>query len=169
MNIGFDAKRIVRNNTGLGSYGRTLVNDLAEIVPPDTRLCLYAPDEGHEALRQQITMRPSIQFCYPQGRQPKWWWRSRGIVDDFETRPHTAVSRTVRRTAHRHRPVGHQERGDHPRPHLPAPSRILQMVRQKSLRMEVPQDHTGGRPHCGHQRVHQARHHASGQCPRRED
>ena len=26
--IGFDAKRIVRNGTGLGSYGRTLVNDL---------------------------------------------------------------------------------------------------------------------------------------------
>ena len=26
--IGLDAKRIVRNATGLGSYGRTLVNDL---------------------------------------------------------------------------------------------------------------------------------------------
>ena len=29
ITIGFDAKRIVRNNTGLGSYGRTLVRDLA--------------------------------------------------------------------------------------------------------------------------------------------
>ena len=84
MNIGFDAKRIVRNNTGLGSYGRTLVNDLSELVSADTHLTLYAPDPGHEALRQQITMRPSIQFCYPQGRQPKWWWRSRGIVDDLK-------------------------------------------------------------------------------------
>ena len=28
--IGIDAKRIVRNGTGLGSYGRTLVNDLAQ-------------------------------------------------------------------------------------------------------------------------------------------
>ena len=28
--IGLDAKRIVRNGTGLGSYGRTLVNALAE-------------------------------------------------------------------------------------------------------------------------------------------
>ena len=26
--IGFDAKRLVRNGTGLGNYGRTLVNDL---------------------------------------------------------------------------------------------------------------------------------------------
>ena len=29
--IGLDAKRIVRNGTGLGSYGRTLANDLAGI------------------------------------------------------------------------------------------------------------------------------------------
>ena len=29
--IGFDAKRIVRNTTGLGSYGRTLVRDLHAI------------------------------------------------------------------------------------------------------------------------------------------
>lgn len=30
MIIGYDAKRIVCNKTGLGSYARTLVNDLAE-------------------------------------------------------------------------------------------------------------------------------------------
>ena len=29
MKIGLDAKRIVRNGTGLGSYGRNLANDLA--------------------------------------------------------------------------------------------------------------------------------------------
>ena len=27
--VGFDAKRVVRNGTGLGAYGRNLVNDLA--------------------------------------------------------------------------------------------------------------------------------------------
>ena len=31
--IGFDAKRIVRNATGLGNYGRTLINN---IVKADT-------------------------------------------------------------------------------------------------------------------------------------
>ena len=40
LKIGFDAKRIVRNGTGLGSYGRTLVNDLAS-YPLELRL--YAP------------------------------------------------------------------------------------------------------------------------------
>ena len=43
MKIGLDAKRIVRNGTGLGSYGRNLANDLAGIIDADTRLLLYAP------------------------------------------------------------------------------------------------------------------------------
>ena len=42
MVIGFDAKRIVSNGTGLGSYGRTLVNDLAR-REEDMALHLYAP------------------------------------------------------------------------------------------------------------------------------
>lgn len=85
MNIGFDAKRIVRNNTGLGSYGRTLVNDLTEIVPADTRLCLYAPDEGFEQLRRQVTPNANVKFCYPQGNLPKWYWRGWRIVDDLKS------------------------------------------------------------------------------------
>ena len=48
LKIGFDAKRIVRNGTGLGSYGRTLVNDLAQYP---LRLNLYAPDKGRDDLR----------------------------------------------------------------------------------------------------------------------
>ena len=61
MRIGFDAKRIVRNGTGLGSYGRTLVNDLSEIVGEDTELRLYAPDEGREQLRY---VRPGTSGLY---------------------------------------------------------------------------------------------------------
>ncbi len=83
MKIGFDAKRIVRNNTGLGNYGRTLVNDLSGIVPEDTMLCLYAPDEGNEVLRQQVNEAPNVVFRYPQRRAPKWYWRSHGIVSDL--------------------------------------------------------------------------------------
>ena len=43
--VGFDAKRVVRNGTGLGAYGRNLVNDLAALYP-HMQLLLYAPDEG---------------------------------------------------------------------------------------------------------------------------
>ena len=44
MNIGYDAKRIVRNGTGLGSYGRTLINSLSAVDTKDTFL-LYTPDD----------------------------------------------------------------------------------------------------------------------------
>ena len=33
IRIGFDAKRLVRNGTGFGNYGRTLVGDLSAAVP----------------------------------------------------------------------------------------------------------------------------------------
>ena len=50
ITVGFDAKRIVRNNTGLGSYSRTLVRDLA-YLPASLKLRLYAPDKGRDDLR----------------------------------------------------------------------------------------------------------------------
>ena len=76
LKIGFDAKRIVRNGTGLGSYGRTLVNDLAG-YPLELRL--YAPDLGRDQLRQQIKQQENISFCYPAPSHlpfSKALWRS---------------------------------------------------------------------------------------------
>lgn len=81
LKIGFDAKRIVRNGTGLGSYGRTLVNDLAQYP---LRLNLYAPDKGCDDLRTQIVERDNIAFVYPTSRHFKSYWRSRGIVADLK-------------------------------------------------------------------------------------
>ena len=85
--IGFDAKRIVRNFTGLGNYSRTLVNDLAEIVPQGTQLRLYAPDKGNERLREQVRKRENVKFVYPEGHRMKLsrdLWRIHGIVDDLK-------------------------------------------------------------------------------------
>jgi len=79
--IGFDAKRIVRNGTGLGSYGRTLVNDLARLDEFDLRL--YVPDGGMAQLRSQIVGRANVSFCYPPHAFTslgKALWRSRGVV-----------------------------------------------------------------------------------------
>ena len=83
MIVGVDAKRIVRNGTGLGSYGRTLVNDLAQ--RQDLELCLYAPDKGHDDLRSQIVERPNVRFYYPHGGRLRGsWWRMRGMVKDLQ-------------------------------------------------------------------------------------
>jgi glycosyltransferase involved in cell wall biosynthesis len=86
ITIGFDAKRILRNTTGLGSYGRTLVRSLA--YQPDTfRLRLYAPDKGREELRSQVEGLPRISLCYPKDSfMPfdKALWRTQGIVRDLK-------------------------------------------------------------------------------------
>ena len=79
--IGYDAKRIVRNGTGLGNYGRTLVNDLSALG--EFELCLYAPDNGMTQLRSQIVGRENVSFCYPKRARTaigKALWRSGGIV-----------------------------------------------------------------------------------------
>ena len=103
MVIGFDAKRIVRNATGLGSYSRTLINSLAA-TDADTRFILYAPDEGRDDLRQQIAEQPNVTFhiAFPASRQRPLvpnckfhnipllgglrgaLWRARGIVNDLK-------------------------------------------------------------------------------------
>ncbi len=85
MRIGYDAKRIVRNGTGLGSYGRTLINGLSEIDSVDQFL-LYAPDEGRDDLREQVELRQNVSFHYPahgRFRFQRDAWRTRGIVSDL--------------------------------------------------------------------------------------
>ena len=92
--IGMDAKRLVRNATGLGNYGRTLVNDLVAATTDDWHFRLYAPDEGRDDLRNQII--EGATFRYPaapffsrilplnrgsQRRSPLW--RTYGIVKDL--------------------------------------------------------------------------------------
>lgn len=86
--IGFDAKRAVANGTGLGSYSRTLINDLAR-YPLSLRL--YAPDEGRYDLRSQIHDRDNVCFCYPDpspftSHLPLFtsYWRSHKIVRDLQ-------------------------------------------------------------------------------------
>lgn len=86
ISIGYDAKRIVRNNTGLGNYGRTLINALAE-VSPELQLRLYAPDEGNERLRNEVIKANNISFVYPKNlrfRFQKDLWRQAGIVNQLQ-------------------------------------------------------------------------------------
>ncbi len=82
--IGFDAKRIVRNGTGLGSYARTLVNDLAALP---LQLRLYAPDAGRDDLRSQVLGHDNVTLCLPCHRLVpfvgKSLWRSHGVVKDL--------------------------------------------------------------------------------------
>ena len=83
--IGYDAKRIVRNATGLGNYGRTLVNDIVNCQ--DVDLHLYAPDKGRENLQSQIL--PGVNWHFARTNPglyaaPTPLWRTWGIVSDLK-------------------------------------------------------------------------------------
>ena len=83
MIIGFDAKRIVRNNTGLGNYCRTLINDMIRCNDGDKEFLLYSPDEGRDMLRNQIIESEHSRFVYPKNRKSKIYkslWRTKNIV-----------------------------------------------------------------------------------------
>lgn len=83
--IGFDAKRAFRNATGLGNYGRTLINAL-NTFPIEMRL--YAPNYGNSQLRSQIERSQNIHVRYPKktmlGKLYQAYWRSHGIVGDLK-------------------------------------------------------------------------------------
>ncbi|MBR6978207.1 MAG: glycosyltransferase family 4 protein [Prevotella sp.] len=85
MLVGMDAKRIVRNRTGLGSYSRTLVRELLSCAT-DFSFRLYTPTPGDDDLRGQIKEGERCCFVYPGKLWPivgKWQWRQQGIVDDL--------------------------------------------------------------------------------------
>jgi len=87
MVIGFDAKRVVCNATGLGSYGRTLVNSLSRQIPQGTSLRLYTPSPGREDLRAGLEMRPCVSLVLPargHSRLRHDLWRMHGIVRDLK-------------------------------------------------------------------------------------
>ena len=66
MKIAFDAKRITHNATGLGNYGRFVVNSLTKFHP-ENEYRLYSPKPGREACREQINSSDNLQFLYPTG------------------------------------------------------------------------------------------------------
>ena len=85
--IGMDAKRLVRNATGLGNYGRTLVNDLVAATTDDWHFRLYAPDEGRPDLRSKVSTSTKASFAYPEaatGLQRSLWRIGKGIVRDMQ-------------------------------------------------------------------------------------
>lgn len=100
--IGFDAKRIVRNATGLGNYGRTLVNDIVAVNHDSWKFRLYAPDPGRSDLREKVLPSPRVSFSYPQvnfGFQRSLWRIGQGIVQDMQRDGVQALSWLDRRIA----------------------------------------------------------------------
>jgi glycosyltransferase involved in cell wall biosynthesis len=84
MNIGYEAKRIFHNKTGLGNYSRDLVRILATYFP-ENNYFLYNPKKNNETLFNSdstvlIEKLPSTSFY------KKFYnlWRQKGIIYDLK-------------------------------------------------------------------------------------
>ncbi|MDR2497082.1 MAG: glycosyltransferase family 4 protein [Tannerellaceae bacterium] len=85
MNIGFDAKRAVQNNTGLGNYSRYIAEILVEHCP-DNRYFLFAPKRRANERLRRLHELANCSFVYPSGadRLIPALWRSGGMVKDLK-------------------------------------------------------------------------------------
>ena len=156
--VGYDAKRIVRNATGLGSYGRTLVNDLSQ-SQPSLQLRLYAPDQGRDDLRLQVCEHENIRFCYPAKSSlpfSKALWRTRGIISDLQ-RDGVQIYHGLTGEL----PIGIRKNGIKSvvTIHVSPSSGVLPLARHENICLEIPSDCPGGRPYHRYQRMYETRHH----------
>ncbi len=74
MNIGFDAKRLFNNYTGLGNYSRTLLRNLATHYP-EQACFLYTPRVKSNSETQYFLHDPAFSVRTPQGPFKAWWRR----------------------------------------------------------------------------------------------
>lgn len=85
LTVGFDAKRAVQNNTGLGNYSRLVIGTMAAMYPQD-RYVLLAPRMRENPRLDPILMRDNVEVFTPTGavtRRLKSWWRSVEMVHDW--------------------------------------------------------------------------------------
>ncbi|MBL57588.1 MAG: group 1 glycosyl transferase [Flavobacteriales bacterium] len=79
MKIGFDAKRLFNNFTGLGNYSRSLLKDLSGLTASN-QLYLYSP-----SIKENSTTSPFFDDQnYVLKSSEKLFWRSKGVVKDLK-------------------------------------------------------------------------------------
>ena len=83
MRIGFDAKKIVSNLTGIGNYSRGVVN----LLSPDSnfKCVLFAPDAGKEKCLAGLDESDNVEFVYSgcSSGLTKNYWRNFSMVNDI--------------------------------------------------------------------------------------
>jgi glycosyltransferase involved in cell wall biosynthesis len=84
MNIGFDAKRIVQNYTGLGNYGRYVVEILSRFYP-DNHYFLFAPKQKTNERLNLLHTQKNVLFIFPSviSKMIPTIWRTIGVWKDL--------------------------------------------------------------------------------------
>lgn len=81
LKIGFDAKRIFNNFTGLGNYSRSLLKDLDNFYPNE-EYSLYTPKIINNNRTAEFLNKQKYNVCTP-GKFNKFTWRSFSIKKDL--------------------------------------------------------------------------------------
>lgn len=82
MKIGYDAKRLYKNFTGLGNYSRTLVGNL-QLFYPENEYYLYTPDIRQNEVTDSFLNNAAFHTVMPRGKL-KGWWRTSAIKKDLK-------------------------------------------------------------------------------------
>lgn len=82
MKIGFDAKRLYNNFTGLGNYSRTTIDILMEYVP-EHQYYLYSPAVTRNDVTLPYLEAEGCRTIVPTGLTKGSLWRSYGMADDL--------------------------------------------------------------------------------------
>ncbi|MDR0232456.1 MAG: glycosyltransferase family 4 protein [Dysgonamonadaceae bacterium] len=85
MKIGFDAKRAIQNNTGLGNYSRYVVEVLSDFFP-DNLYVLFAPKKRNNPRLGKILSRKNVLFVFPSRISKAFssLWRIWNIKSDLK-------------------------------------------------------------------------------------
>lgn len=78
MRIGFDGKRAVGNNTGLGNYSRLVIEELSRRLP-DSELRVYAPRIVENPRLSPLQQAANVSFIENPTRLPGALWRTWGL------------------------------------------------------------------------------------------
>ena len=83
MRIGFDAKRLYNNFTGLGNHSRTTI-DILTAEFPENEYFLYTPKIRLNDVTRPYTERKGCHTVLPQGVVKGSIWRTCGLVSDLK-------------------------------------------------------------------------------------
>ncbi len=83
IRIGFDAKRLFHNQTGLGNYSRTLVRNLRTYLP-NNPIYLFTPSIVDQDYTTEFLDSSKYIIVTPADQKNKAYWRSMGITSDLQ-------------------------------------------------------------------------------------
>ncbi len=78
LRLGYDAKRLFNNFTGLGNYSRTLLTNLAEYYPEHAYF-LFTPKVKLTKETQFFLSNPQFDVRMPKQKWQGPWWRTSGV------------------------------------------------------------------------------------------